>query len=149
MPLTNVKAHTFAEAPDDWTEDALRELEANQFNGRVGQQLVSETPLVRVWMIQLEPGERLPFHRHVLDYFWTALLPGKARSRYGDGSVRLYEYERGETLHLSYSGGSSMVHDLTNIGDTPIAFVTVEFIDSPNRPLELDAATPGRLQSGD
>jgi beta-alanine degradation protein BauB len=137
MPLTAVKAHSFDEAPDDWTDDALRELAANRMNGHVGQTLVSETPLVRVWTIHLEPGERLPFHRHVLNYFWTALLPGKARSRYGDGSVRLYEYERGETLHLTYVGGAAMVHDLTNIGDTPIGFITVEFLDSPNRALPL------------
>lgn len=137
MPLTLVKASTFDEAPDDWDTQARDELAENQWNGRVGQTLVSETDLVRVWMIHLKPGERLPFHRHVLNYFWTALLPGKARSRYGDGSVRLYEYSRGETLHLAYSGGASMVHDLTNIGETPIAFVTVEFLDSPNRALPL------------
>ncbi|WP_216360211.1 cupin domain-containing protein [Sphingobium yanoikuyae] len=137
MPLTSVKANTFDEAVDDWPSDARQELDANQWNGHVGQQLVSETELVRVWMMHLEPGERMPFHRHVLNYFWTALLPGRARSRYGDGSVRIYEYHRGETLHLDFPGGSGMVHDLTNIGDTPIAFVTVEFLDSPNRPLPL------------
>ena len=137
MPLTLVKARTFDEAPEEWDAAARAELAQNQWNGRVGQTLVSETDLVRVWVIHLEPGERLPFHRHVLNYFWTALLPGKARSRYGDGSVRLYQYERGETLHLAYPGGSAMVHDLTNIGDTPIAFVTVEFLDGPNLPLPL------------
>lgn len=137
MPLLQVKANRFDEAPDDWTAEALTELEANQWNGHVGQQLVSQTQLVRVWMMHLEPGERMPFHRHVLNYFWTALLPGRARSRYGDGSVRIYEYSRGETLHLNFPGGSGMVHDLTNIGDTPIAFVTVEFLDSPNQSLAL------------
>lgn len=137
MPLVSLKANTFDEAVEDWPSDARQELEANQWNGHVGQTLVSETELVRVWMMHLEPGERMPFHRHVLNYFWTALLPGKARSRYGDGSIRLYEYHRGETLHLDFPGGSGMVHDLTNIGDTPIAFVTVEFLDSSNRPLPL------------
>ncbi len=137
MPLESVKANTFDEAAEDWPADARAELEVNQWNGHVGQKLVSETDVVRVWMMHLEPGERMPFHRHVLNYFWTALLPGRARSRYGDGSVRIYEYHRGETLHLDFPGGSGMVHDLTNIGNTPIAFVTVEFLDSPNRPLPL------------
>lgn len=137
MPLESVKATTFDESADDWPSETRQELEANQGNGHVGQKLVSETELVRVWMMHLEPGERMPFHRHVLNYFWTALLPGRARSRYGDGSVRIYEYRRGETLHLNFPAGSGMVHDLTNIGDTPIAFVTVEFLDSPNRPLSL------------
>ena len=34
--------------------------------------LVSESDRVRVWTIRLKPGERIGFHRHVLDYFWTA-----------------------------------------------------------------------------
>jgi len=137
MPLLTVEAHTFGDGSDNWTAEARRELDANQWNGHVGQKLVSETEHVRVWMMHLEPGERMPFHRHVLNYFWTALLPGRARSRYGDGSVRTYEYSRGETLHLTFPGGSGMVHDLTNIGETAIAFVTVEFLDSPNRALDL------------
>lgn len=137
MPLIAVKAERFEDSPEDWDDDARAELAANQTNGHVGQTLVSETSVARVWMIHLEPGERLPFHKHVLNYFWTALLPGKARSRYNDGSVRLFDYERGETKHLTYVDGSSMVHDLTNIGDTPLAFVTVEFLDSPNPPLPL------------
>jgi beta-alanine degradation protein BauB len=137
MPLKLVEAHTFGDAPDAWSDEARAELAENQWNGHVGQELVSETERVRVWMIHLEPGERLPFHRHVLDYFWTALMPGRARSRYGDGSVRLFEYERGETLHITYPAGSSMLHDLTNVGDSPIAFVTVEFLDGPNMPLPL------------
>jgi beta-alanine degradation protein BauB len=137
MPLLHVKADRFEDAVEDWPPEARAELEANAFNGHVGQQLVSETDLVRVWMMHLAPGERMPFHRHVLNYFWTALLPGRARSRYGDGSIRLYEYSRGETLHLEFPGGASMVHDLTNTGDTPLAFVTVEFLDGPNAPLPL------------
>ena len=132
-----MKARHFEDAPADWTAEARAELEANRHNGHVGQELVSQTDHVRVWMMHLEPGERMHFHRHVLNYFWTALLPGRARSRYGDGSVRIYEYARGETMHLAFPGGASMVHDLTNIGETPIAFVTVEFLDSPNAALPL------------
>jgi hypothetical protein len=31
-----------------------------------------------------------------------------------------------------YAVGESTVHDLTNIGKTPLSFVTVEFLDSAN-----------------
>ena len=36
------------------------ELEKAPLNGRVGHTLVSETDAVRVWVISLKPGERLP-----------------------------------------------------------------------------------------
>jgi beta-alanine degradation protein BauB len=137
MPMTEQIAATFDDAPNHWTEDALAELRANDRNGHVGMALLSETDRVRVWRIDLAPGERHRFHRHVLDYFWTALAPGRARSRYGDGAVRTFAYAAGETLHLHYAAGESMIHDLTNIGDTPLAFLTVEFLGSANPPLPL------------
>ena len=67
-------------APPQW-EAALRQEydDGGKENGRVGQVLLSETARVRVWSIRLEPGERIGFHRHQLDYFWTALAAGRAR----------------------------------------------------------------------
>jgi len=143
MPMILQKALTFAEAPEDWDQAALDELRANDQNGRVGLQLLSQDKRVRVWAIKLLPGERLPFHRHVLDYFWTALEPGEARSRYGDGAVRHFHYEPGETLHLYFDRGASMIHDLTNIGTTPISFITVELLESANAPLPLETVNAG------
>ena len=52
-------------------------------HGMVGQRLLSETDAVRVWRIELAPGERVAFHTHVLNYFWTALSPGRSRSHDG------------------------------------------------------------------
>ena len=43
------------------------------------------------------PGERLTFHRHVLDYFWTCVSGGDALSRDGDGNIRARRYEVAET----------------------------------------------------
>lgn len=34
------------------------------------------TDRVRVWTIGLKPGQRLGFHTHVLDYFWTSVTGG-------------------------------------------------------------------------
>ncbi|MGH3055065.1 MAG: hypothetical protein ACRDL7_08825 [Gaiellaceae bacterium] len=99
--------------------------------------LVSESERARVWHLTLAPGERLPFHRHVLDYFWTVTAPGRGRSFYADGSVREMEYEAGDTRHMRFDAGQSMLHDLENTGTTTLAFVTVEFLDSANRPLRV------------
>lgn len=118
-----------------WSAALRAELAIAGTNGRVGSAIVSETDRVRVWTLELKPGERLPFHTHVMDYFWTATRPGRARSRYGDGRVVEMDYAVGDTQHHSYGAGESMTHDLENIGDTLLSFTTVEFFGGPNRPL--------------
>ncbi len=118
-----------------WTEALRTELETAANNGQVGSRIVSETDRVRVWLIEMQPGERLPFHTHVLDYFWTATTSGKARSRYGVGQVVEAEYSVGNTRHFRFDKGEAMTHDLENIGDTVLCFTTVEFLDSANAPL--------------
>lgn len=106
--------------------------------GMVGQRLLSETDTVRVWRIDLHPGERVPFHTHVLNYFWTALSTGRSRSAFADGKSVETSYEIGTTKHFTYSEGERMVHDLENIGDTILSFTTVELkIGSANAPLPL------------
>jgi beta-alanine degradation protein BauB len=45
----------------------------------------------------------------------------------------------GETRHESYGAGEFKVHDLENIGDQDMVFMTVEFKDSANAPLPLPA----------
>ena len=121
----------------NWQNWAQEDLEANRFNPCVGNFLVSEGPRARVWHIRLKPGERLPFHRHVLDYFWTATSAGRSRSYYEDGRIIEAEYEVGDTAHLHFGKGEHLLHDLTNIGETELGFVTVEFLESENEPLPL------------
>ena len=120
-----------------WPLDLQEEFARNQSNGRVGSHLVSETDRVRVWSLTLKPGERIGFHKHVLDYFWTAVTPGRARSHYHDGRVAEVEYRAGDTQHFTFGAGEFMMHDLENIGDTELMFTTVEFLDSSNRPLAV------------
>ena len=120
-----------------WTPDLATELAGAGKNGRVGSALVSETDRFRVWLIRLAPGERLPFHTHVLNYFWVATAPGRARSRNASGQVVDLDYATGDTRHMDFGPGDSMTHDLENIGDTLLTFTTVEDKRSPNAPLPL------------
>lgn len=133
----DVEAHPEREGLTDWPEEMIGELEETNRNGRVGHRLLSETDKVRVWFIDLEPGERIGFHCHVLDYFWTAVTDGKSRSRHSDGRTFETAYVAGDTKHFIFSPGEIMHHDLHNIGDTKLQFVTVEFKDSANMPLEI------------
>lgn len=128
----------FRQSPFDgphWTPALRAELEAAGGNGQVGSRIVSETDRVRVWLIEMQPGERLPFHTHVLDYFWTATTAGRARSRYADGTVAEGDYAVGATKHFAFAQGEAMTHDLENIGDTVLCFTTVEFLKGANPPL--------------
>ncbi|MFK8252989.1 cupin domain-containing protein [Ancylobacter terrae] len=125
------------------------ELQRNAFNPCVGTILLSQSERARVWFIRLEPGERIGFHRHVLDYFWTALTAGKAVSHINGGPPRASEYFAGETRHLTFAAGEFMLHDLHNVGDAPLLFVTVEHLDSANPPLPLpDGVTARGLAPG-
>ena len=111
----------------DWPAEKRDEIVANWNNRKVGSRIVSETDKVRIWHLVLEPGERAPFHRHDEPYFWTAVTPGKSRSYYHDGTVKEAVYEAGKTKHFDLRNGEFFVHDLNNIGDTRLHFVTVEF----------------------
>lgn len=122
-------------APPHWTPALVAELQTAGTNGRVGTRVVSEDDRVRVWLIEIPPGGRLPFHTHVQDYFWTATSAGRARSRYADGRVADVSYSIGDTKHFTFAKGESMTHDLENIGDTVLCFTTVEFFGSANPPL--------------
>ena len=85
------------------------------------------------------PGERTGFHRHVLDYFWTSISGGRARQHMQDGTTLECSYEPGETRHESYGKGEFKVHDLQNLDDFEMVFMTVEFKDSANKPMPLPA----------
>jgi len=122
-----------------WPQWVMQDFERNQMNGCVGTTLLSEDGRVRVWDIRLKPGERIGFHRHVLDYFWTAVTPGRARSHQADGTTIETDYTAGETRHESYGLGEFKMHDLENTGDCELVFTTVEFLDSANAPLPVPA----------
>jgi beta-alanine degradation protein BauB len=118
--------------------------EAERPNGCVGSELLSETDKLRVWTIRLKPGERIGFHRHVLDYFWTAVTGGRGRQHVHDGTTVEYTYAPGETRHETYGPGQFKVHDLENLGDKDMVFMTIEFLQSANKPLPLPESVRGQ-----
>lgn len=122
---------------DGWSEELKAEFTAHAHDGHVGSRLLSEDRRVRVWEIRLTPGQRFHAHRHVLDYFWTAVVAGRSRQHTADGTTREVSYSAGETRHFGFAAGEFLLHDIENVGPTDLVFTTVEHLDSANAPLPL------------
>nr|WP_180217919.1 hypothetical protein [Streptomyces albus] len=130
-------ATVVAEEFDRWSPELRKEFDRNAANGRIGRTLVKETDTFRIWETRLEPGARIPVHRHVLDYFWIALTSGRARQHVSDGTTREISYSRGQAQHFDFSDGAYHLHDLRNIGDEVLSFLVVETKGGANAPLPL------------
>lgn len=105
------------------------ELAAAPANLAVGTTLRFENDSVKVWEVALKPGERGPFHAHTRNYFWTVVDPGTGLQRFADGTYVVRDYELGETRFLEHTPDTALIHDLENVGDTLLRFVTVELLD--------------------
>ncbi len=139
MALTMLDKTTDNADKAAWPPALAAEFERERLshNGCVGTTLLSEDPRVRVWIIRLAPGERIGFHRHVLDYFWTSVSGGRGQQHLQDGTTVEFTYRPGETRHETYGLGQYKVHDLENLGDREMVFMTVEFLNSVNKPLAI------------
>lgn len=110
-------------------EDYESELSSASSNVNVGTTLLFENERIRVWEVLLQPGERGPFHSHVTNYFWTVVEGGRGLQRLADGTYLVRDYMVGETRALEHSRESELIHDLENVGQTTLRFVTVELLD--------------------
>ena len=99
MAMTMKEKASASHVKTEWPAALKAEFarEAEKPNGCVGSELLSETEKLRVWTIRLKPGERIGFHRHVLNYFWTSVNGGRGRQHLMDGTTIEYTYTPGET----------------------------------------------------
>lgn len=112
-----------------WTEALKQALATGSNNSMVGEQLVFEQDRFKVWSIDLPPGGTMPFHKHQLNYLWTAITEGEARSYYNDGSVKEFVYSKGDTMYFDdLSEEDFFIHNLINTGSTHLIFTTIEFL---------------------
>ena len=122
---------------EGWGPELREEFVTHSHDAHVGSRLLSQDTRVRVWEIRLAPGQRWHAHRHVLDYFWTAVNAGTSRQHTSDGTTRDVTYRAGETRHFTFAEGEYLLHDIENVGDGELVFTTVEHLDSANPPLPL------------
>lgn len=108
------------------TEQYREELARARHNHDIGTSLWLENDHIRVFETRLEPGERGPFHIHDRTYFWTVVDAGRGLQRFPDGTYTVQEYAVGDTKYLVHTNEEPLIHDLENVGETTLRFVTVE-----------------------
>jgi beta-alanine degradation protein BauB len=111
-----------------WSDKQKNELAASKDNTNVGEEVVFENDIIKVWAIYLAAGKSLPFHKHNKKYLWTALSEGKSISYYDNGSVKETTYKMNDTAYYNdLSDTNFFIHNLINTGDTTLIFSTIEF----------------------
>lgn len=91
--------------------------------GEIGDSVVFENDAVRVWKLELAPGEIQPWHQHHLPYLVLPLTPGNNVMRFADGRVRPTAEQPGEALWRE----PGAPHELENTGTARYANMLVEF----------------------
>lgn len=107
-------------------EEFAEELRKARENRELGTKVWFENEHIQVWEVRLEPGERGAFHIHDQTYFWVVVEPGRGLQRFADGSFVIRDYRLGETRYLEHSPDDALIHDLENVGDSTLRFVTVK-----------------------
>ncbi|MGJ8684229.1 MAG: hypothetical protein ACSHWW_06380 [Nonlabens sp.] len=113
---------------ENWTRTKLLQLKEEIVTTQVGEQLLFEDHMIKVWSIELAPGKRLPFHKHTTNYNWTCLTAGSATSHYETGRIVAINYVKGDESYYDFDSKGAFIHDLENTGTQTLQFITVEFL---------------------
>ena len=111
----------------NWNLGILTELQNGNYTTQVGEQLVFENDAIKVWSIKLLPKSGLPFHKHTTNYNWTAITGGSAISHYETGRIAQIDYTKGDLSYYDHDMKGDFVHNLKNIGNEILEFVTIEY----------------------
>jgi hypothetical protein len=91
-------------------------------SGAIGTQLLFEDDIVRVWLLDLAPGEATEWHEHDCDYVFVVTKPGAVRCEYVDGTVEAQDDRLGAVVHRRRDTG----HRLVNTGEDRYQNIVVE-----------------------
>ena len=90
--------------------------------GPIGDKILFENDQVRVWSVNLAPGQRQSWHRHDLPYLIVPLTKGKNIMYFDDGREKETSEVVGEVLWRE----PGIPHELLNISDWNYSNVLIE-----------------------
>ncbi len=93
----------------------------------VGTKLLFENDRVRVWDLQLAPGESTGLHRHRSDFLYVVIGDGEFQTGFADGSRDpARKMADGDVRFREV--GTGIVHEGINIGASPWRNIVVELL---------------------
>jgi predicted metal-dependent enzyme (double-stranded beta helix superfamily) len=113
----------------------------NEPSDRVGTELVFENEAVRVWIMDLKPGEDSPFHKHVADYVIIYTTPSKIQVHIPGEPERTDVFDDGYVAYTNV--GDGIMHSITNVASESHRQVIVELKQSTR---QASSATNGRVR---
>jgi quercetin dioxygenase-like cupin family protein len=90
--------------------------------GPIGDKIVFENELVRVWSVTLDPGQRQPWHQHLLPYLIVPLTEGSNEMTFDDGRVRETHEKPGDAIWRE----PGIPHELLNRSDWQYRNILIE-----------------------
>jgi len=81
--------------------------------GNVATRLLLENDRVKVWEMQLEPGESSDLHRHTLDYLLYILEGTTIDADRPDGTSQSYPVQPGQLIYIPRGGVERAVNRST------------------------------------
>lgn len=90
--------------------------------GEIGDEILFENDKVRVWALELAPGETQPWHRHHHDYVVVPITKGRNVMRFADGREKPTDEVPGGALWRQ----PGEPHELENTSDWTYRNVLIE-----------------------
>jgi quercetin dioxygenase-like cupin family protein len=94
-------------------------------DGEVGTQFLLENEHVKVWNLDLQPGQASDWHRHHHWYVTIVTVPGTLKAEFADGTSGTETFKVGD-VHFR---DKDSVHRVINVGDSRYVNVIVELKD--------------------
>ena len=99
--------------------------ESGEISSSVGTLLLFENDAVRVWDLQIAPGEGSGQHRHEHDYFYVVIGDGELQRVDPDGTRHPPKAMKDGEVHFRKVDGES-VHEAVNAGQSTWRNIVVE-----------------------
>jgi quercetin dioxygenase-like cupin family protein len=92
----------------------------------IGDTVLYEDDEVRIWKLDLDPGEASPVHEHHHDYVFVVVAGGSTETVDSDGSSSRATDSVGDAIHHQ----APLAHHLRNVGDSRYVNVIVELLQT-------------------
>jgi quercetin dioxygenase-like cupin family protein len=100
-------------------------LQDGEVSAEVGTRLLFENDRVRVWDLQLSPGESTGFHCHTTDFLYVVIGDGTLQTVLPDGNVEPPRTMRDGDVRFR-DVADKAVHEAVNVGSGPWRNIVVE-----------------------